>query len=287
MSVRRLLSTLSLAALPPIGISFVLETQLRRNLFRTGPYAPGVPDKVGVRFEHAVFWTADGHELDGWLFEAGDLPHTILFMHGTNYNSSDMWGTEERAELFGGFLRGLGCRFLVFDYRGYGRTAGEPTEQGTYLDASAALGYLHNRTEIDPMKIVFYGFSMGTGVAVELALREPSAGLILRAPFTSVRDLIIERMPGLRPLLAVMPWLPLTRFDSLRKIAHVPGPLLVMHGDADETVPYWMGQRLYERGPEPKTFVTFPNAEHQDFPLDIMTPAVREFVERLAEPPRA
>ena len=80
-----------------------------------------------------------------------------------------------------------------------------------------------------------------------------------------------------------MPWLPLTRFDTLRKIAHVPGPLLIMHGDADETVPYWMGQQLYERAPEPKTFVTFPNAQHQDFPLDIMTPAVRTFVEGLDE----
>lgn len=284
MSIRKLLSTLSLAALPPIGVSYVLETQIRRNLFRTGPYTEGVPDNVGVPFEHSVFWTADGQQLDGWLFEAGDLPHTILFMHGTNYNSSDMWGTEERAQLFGGFLRGLGCRFFVFDYRGYGRNTAEATEQGTYLDASGALGYLHNRTEIDPMKIVFYGFSMGSGVAVELALSEPSAGLILRAPFTSVKDLIIERVPRLRPLLAVMPWLPLTRFDSLRKIAHVPGPLLIMHGDADETVPYWMGQRLYEKAPEPKTFVTFPNAQHQDFPLDIMTPAVRAFVEGLTEP---
>ena len=134
------------------------------------------------------------------------------------------------------------------------------------------------------MKIGCYGFAMGTGVAVELALSEPSAGLILRAPFTSVKDLIIERVPRLRPLLAVMPWLPLTRFDSLRKIAHVPRPLLIMHGDADETVPYWMGQRLYEKAPEPKTFVTFPNAQHHDFPLYIMTPAVREFVEGLTEP---
>lgn len=285
MSLRKLLSTLSLAALPPIGISYALETQIRRNLFRTGPYTPGVPDSIGVPFENSVFWTADGQQLEGWLFEGGDLPHTILFMHGTNYKSSDMWGTKERAELFGGFLRGLGCRFFVFDYRGYGQNTAEATEQGTYLDANGALGYLHNRTEIDPMKIVFYGFSMGTGVAVELALSEPSAGLILRAPFTSVKDLIIERVPRLRPLLTVMPWLPLTRFDSLRKIAHLPGPLLIMHGDADETVPYWMGQQLHERAPEPKTFVTFPNAQHQDFPLDIMTPAVRQFVEELAEPP--
>ena len=82
-----------------------------------------------------------------------------------------------------------------------------------------------------------------------------------------------------------MPWLPVTRFDTLRKIGHVPGPLLVMHSDADETVPYWMGQRVYESGPEPKTFVTFPNVSHQDFPLEIMIPAVRSFLESLVETP--
>ena len=173
----------------------------------------------------------------------------------------------------------------MLDKRGYGSNAGEAAEQATDLDASGALAHLHNRREIDPLNLVFYGFSMGSGVAVELALREPSAGLILRAPFTSVRDLVIDRMPKLRPLLAAMPWLPVTRFDSLRKIAHVPGPLLVMHGDADETVPYWMGQRMYERGPEPKTFVTFPDGQHSELILDIMTPAVRDFLETLTQPP--
>ncbi len=285
MAFRRYLATLGLLALPPIGISLAFETLVRRNLFRTGPFQRGVPEKIGVSYEHSEFWTADGHELEGWLFEGGDSPHTILFMHGTNYNASDMWATEERARLFGGFLKGLGCRLFLFDYRGYGRNAGTATEQGTYVDASAALAHLHNKPDIDPMKIVFYGFSMGTGVAVELALREQSAGLILRAPFTSVKDLIIDRLPVLRRPLSVMPWLPGTRFDSARKIGHVPGPLLVMHGDADETVPYWMGQRVYELGPDPKTFVTFPNAQHQDFPLEIMVPAVRDFVDSLADTP--
>jgi fermentation-respiration switch protein FrsA (DUF1100 family) len=285
MGVRRLAATLGLLALPPAGISFAFETLVRRNLFRTSPFQPGLPDSIGVSYEHSEFWTADGHELEGWLFEGGSSPYTILFMHGTNYNASDMWATEERAERFGSFLKGVGCRFLVFDYRGYGRNAGEATEQGTYIDASAALAYLHSKHDIDPMKIIFYGFSMGTGVAVELALREYSAGLILRAPFTSVRDMIIDRIPRLRRALAMLPWLPITRFDSARKIGHVNGPLLVMHGDADETVPYWMGQRVYDLGPNPKTFVTFPNAQHQDFPLEIMTPAVRDFVDSLEGTP--
>ena len=282
MDVRKLLSTLGLLALPPVGVSYVVETLVRRNLYRTGPYERGVPEATGVPFEQVRFWAADGQELEGWLFHGGELSPTVLFMHGTNYNASDMWADEERAQLFGGFVRGLGCRFFLFDYRGYGRNGGEPTEQGTYLDATGALAYLHNRSEIDPTQIIFYGFSLGTGVAVELALREPSIGLVLRAPFTSIRDLMLNRMPRLRRPLAFVPWLPLTRYDSAAKIPRIPGPLLVMHGDADESVPFWMGQRLYELAPEPKTFVPFPGASHQDFPLDIMIPAVRSFVEDLA-----
>jgi hypothetical protein len=189
-----------------------------------------------------------------------------------------MWAGEERARLFGSFLRGLGCRFFVFDYRGYGSNDGETSEQGTYLDATAALAYLHNRPEVDPARIVYYGFSLGTGVAVELAVREPCAGLVLRAPYTSIRDLMFERLPRLRGPLSLVPWLPLTRYNSAAKIQRIRAPLLIMHSDADATVPYWMGRRLYELADEPKTFVTFPGATHQDFPLDIMIPALRDFL---------
>ena len=281
MGLRRLLTTVGLLALPPLGIGYAFERVVRQNAFRTGPHVPGLPEATGVPFEHARFWTADGQELEGWLFEGGDLPVTVLFMHGTNYNASDMWLTEERARLFGQFLRGIGCRFFVFDYRGYGANDSVTSEQGTYMDAEAALAYLHNRTEIDASRVVFYGFSLGTGVAVELALREPCAGLVLRAPYTSFRELIMTRYPRLRAPLALAPWLPMTRYDSAAKIGRVRAPVLMMHGDADETVPEAMGHRLYELANEPKTFVSFPGAAHQDFPLDLMVPAIRTFLEQI------
>ncbi|MDZ4277888.1 MAG: alpha/beta fold hydrolase [Dehalococcoidia bacterium] len=282
MGIRRRLAMLGLLALPPIGLGYALESIVRRNAFKTGPHQRGAPEATDVPFEQARFWTADGQQLEGWLFEGGDLPATVLFMHGTNYNASDMWATEERARLFGSFLRGIGCRFFVFDYRGYGPNDGEASEGGTYLDAEAALGYLHNRPEIDAGRMIFYGFSLGTGVAVELALREPCAGLVLRAPFTSLRSLMAERYPRLRRPLALLPWLPMTRYNSEAKIPRIRVPLLVMHGDADESVPQWMGRRLYDLAPGPKTFVSFPGAAHQDFPLEIMVPALRRFVEEVS-----
>ena len=281
MAVRQLLATLGMLAVPPVGLGFVFERQVRRNLFRTEPYLRGVPEATGVPFEQVRFWTADGKELEGWLFHGGELPATVLFMHATSANATVYWDSEERAQLCGRFLRSLGCRFFLFDYRGYGPNGGEATEQGTYLDAEGALAYLHNRPEIDPARIVFYGFSMGAAVAVELALREPSAGLVLRAPWTSMRDLSVERYPRLRLPLALAPWLPLTRYDSAAKIPRIRVPSLVMHGDADETVPYWMGRRIYELAPEPKTFVPFPGAGHQEVPLEVLTPAIRSFLDQI------
>jgi fermentation-respiration switch protein FrsA (DUF1100 family) len=269
---------------PPLGFGYAFERVVRRNVFHTGPYEPGLPEATGIPHERVDFWTPDGEQLEGWLFHGGDSPATVLFMHGTSYNASDMWQTPERAGMFGQFVRGLGCRFFTFDYRGYGASHARPTEQGTYTDASAALGYLHNRPDVDPSRIVFYGFSLGSGVAVELATREHSCGLILRAPFTSIRELILGRYPRLRPALALAPWLPLTRFDSASKIARVRVPVLIMHGESDRTVPQSMGLRLYERANDPKTFVNFPGADHADFPLAIMTPAVRGFLDELAGP---
>jgi len=281
MGLRQLFGTLGLMAIPPLGAGYAFERVVRRNVFHTGPYEGGTPEAVGVPFERVPFWTADGEELEGWLFEGGDSPVTVLFMHGTSYNASDMWQSEERARLFGGFVRGLGCRFFTFDYRGYGASSARPSEQGTYIDAAAALAYLHNRADVDPTQVVFYGFSLGTGVAVELALRELCLGLVLRAPFTSIRELIMGRYPRLRTPLTLAPWLPLTRYDSAAKISRVRVPLLIMHGDQDRTVPQSMGLRLFELASEPKTFVNFPGADHADFPLEIMAPAVRGFLDEL------
>jgi fermentation-respiration switch protein FrsA (DUF1100 family) len=200
-------------------------------------------------------------------------------MHGTSYNASDMWVTPERARAFNDFLRGVRANFFLFDYRGYGRNGGTPTEEATYTDAASALSWLYQRDDIDLTKLFFYGFSLGTGIATELAMREPSAGLILRAPFTSIRDLAMDRHPKLRALLAVAPWLPLTNYDTLSKIPRLDRPLLVMHGDADQTVPERMGQRVFEAAPEPKMYVTFPNGTHTDFATELVVPAITQFID--------
>ncbi len=274
-------------SLPGIAVTIASERMVRPRIFYSGAWHPEPPDAVRWPHEEAHIYTADGLELQGWLFKAkrldaesrrSDVP-TLLFMHGTSYNASDMWVTPERAVAFHDFMAGIGANFLLFDYRGYGRNAGEATEEGTYIDAAAALAWLHARPDIDPASIFFYGFSLGTGIASELAMREPSAGLILRAPFTSVRALAVGRYPWMSKIFAVAPWLPLTNYDTLSKIRRLDRPLLVMHGDADVTVPEYMGQQVFEAAPDPKMYVTFPQSGHSDIAAHLVVPPITRFID--------
>lgn len=266
---------------PGIALTVASERMIRPRVFYTGSWHQEPPDAVRWPHEEAHIYTADGLELQGWYFPARtpDAP-TILFMHGTSYNASDMWVTPERAQAFNDFLDGIRANFLVFDYRGYGRNGGTPSEDGTYTDAAEALAWLYQRDDIDATKIFFYGFSLGTGIATELAMREPGAGLILRAPFTSIRALAIDRFPRLRLLLSVAPWLPLTNYDTLSKIPRLDRPLLVMHGDADRTVPEYMGKQVFDAAPEPKTYVSFPGGSHSDIGAHLVVPPITRFIEQ-------
>jgi hypothetical protein len=277
--LKRALYTAAALSVPGIAITVAAERVIRPHLFFTGDWHPDPPDAVRFPYEEARIFTADGLELQGWFFKAGLDAPTLLFCHGTSYNASDMWLTEERTHAFHEFLTRAACNFLVFDYRGYGRNDGKPTEEGTALDAAAALAWLYARDDVDPVTIFFYGFSLGTGIAAELAMREPSAGLILRAPFTSVRGMIGAWYPRLRPLLRAAPWLPLTNYDTLAKIRRLDRPLLVMHGDDDQTVPERMGQRIFEAAPEPKVYVSFPDGGHADISADLVVPPITQFID--------
>lgn len=278
--LRRLIAAAAALSVPSIALTVASERLIRPRVFYTGPWHPDPPDAVGWPFEEAEIHTPDGLALQGWYFKAerAGAP-TILFLHGTSYNASDMWLTPERAVAFNDFLSGIGANFLVFDYRGYGRNAGTPTEEGTYVDAASALAWLQLRNDVDPLAIFLYGFSLGTGIATELAMREPSAGLILRAPFTSIRAMAIDRFDRLRWALIFAPWLPLTNYDTLSKVSRLDRPLLVMHGESDKTVPEYMGQQVFEAAPEPKMYVRFPDSGHSDISADLVVPPITQFID--------
>ena len=210
------------------------------------------PAQVGLSFEEVYFVASDGVRLHGW-FAPGRQDITWLWFHGNAGNIS------HRLENLKLLHDELGVSVFLFDYRGYGRSQGKPSEKGTYRDAQAALTYLRSRGDTDPERIVYFGRSLGAGVAVELATRESPLALILESSFPSIPALARH----LYPFLPIGPLLR-TKYDSLAKIDKVKAPLLVLHGDRDEIVPLQAGRSLVEAAREPKQFHVIRGAGHND-----------------------
>ena len=223
-----------------------------RMIYFPGPAPALTPAAAGLAFEEAAFPTADGETLRGWWIPAADpRAPVVLFFHGNA-------GTREhRIEILQGFHRaGLGV--FIFDYRGYGGSTGRPSEAGLLLDGEAAFDWLRGNTGDAP--IVFYGHSLGGAVAAVTALRRPAAGLILESVFTSVPDMAIRVVP-----LPFVRYVVKTRFDTRAALGALTQPLLLIHGDADEVVPFSMGRRLFEASAAPdKTFRAVPGSGHND-----------------------
>ena len=174
----------------------------------------------------------------------------------------------------------MGLPVFLFDYRGYGRSAGEPSEEGTYSDARGALAWLEGRGW-EPRRMIYLGRSLGGGVALQLALERPPAALVLECAFTSVAAMGHLHYPILARLLG---WVLSARYANLEKIAVLKAPLLLIYGDADTIVPPAMGEALYARAPQPKQLLRLPGAGHNDL-FTLGYPAYRkawlELLERL------
>lgn len=202
------------------------------------------PFRLGLFFEDVVVRADDGPRLHGWWVPHGtsSAPVVLLF-HGNGGNISHRL---ERLRL----LRAAGASVFLFDYRGYGRSEGKPSEDGTYRDGEAALRWLVETKGVAPSRVVYHGESLGCAVAVELARRAPPAGLVLDSAFTSVLDMsrvLFGRFP--------VRWLVKYRYDNLSKLPSIRVPLLALHSPQDDIIPYEQGRRLYAAASGPKTFV--------------------------------
>lgn len=201
---------------------------------------------LGRPFEDVALATRDGVGLHGWFFPAArNAPRAqlvLLLLHGNVGNVS------HRLDFCRAWLE-LGLNVFLFDYRGYGRSGGRPTEPGTYLDAQAAYGWLRLKG-FPPSQIIALGKSLGGGVASELALREPLGGLILQSTFTSIPDLGVELFPWLP-----VRWLGSIQYDTLSRLPRIKLPLLVVHSRDDELVRFQHAQNNFAAANEPKMFL--------------------------------
>ena len=244
------LVALTAAILLILGAGWALQ---RRFIYFPESHRPPPAATVLPSAEEIAFRTDDGLELAGW-FAPGGRTAVLVF----NGNAGDR---SHRAPLASALSR-AGLSVLVFDYRGYGGNPGSASEGGLLADARAALRYLGARADVDPARIVYFGESLGAGVAVALALERPPAALVLRSPFTSLADM------G-RHHYALLPvWLVLVdRYPVGEQIARVTAPVLVVAGARDSIVPLAQSQRVYEAATGAKRFVLIGDADHNDLAL--------------------
>jgi fermentation-respiration switch protein FrsA (DUF1100 family) len=215
-------------------------------------YPEGIRDPPGLQFEDAWFESADGTKLHGWYVPHANPRAVLLVAHGNAGNLSHRYELLQQ-------LAALGVSTMIFDYRGYGRSAGVPGEEGILADARAARRWLATRAGVDENEIVLMGESLGAGVMVDLASRDGARALVLENAFTSLPDVAAFHYPWL-PVRTLMR----TRMDSAAKIGKFRGPLLQVHGDADTIIPFAIGQQLHAAANEPKTFLTISGGDHND-----------------------
>ncbi len=266
----------SLAMTVPDARETMLTALQRRFLYF--PIRQFVAGPADYGFEHEEVWlrTDDDVEVHAWWLpagrarvapEAGEPALTAIFLHGNAGNVS-YW--VEAATVF----RDLGWNTLLLDYRGYGRSKGEPSEEGTYLDARAAWLHVVRERGVDPSRVVVVGRSLGGGVATWLAEHHPMAGLVLEATFTSIADVVAGSLPlpGVRSLVRL-------GYPSLSRMPRLDVPLLVVHGRSDELVPFSHGQALFDAAPGPKRFVELRGGHNDAFAVSRgdYEAALREF----------
>lgn len=211
------------------------------------------PGNLGLPFEDVNLDTSDGERLHGWYVPAPDPRGAVIFCHGNAGNIA------HRLDYLLMFRR-MGYSVLIFDYRGYGRSTGRPTEQGTYLDAEAAWRHLTEARGFAPRRIVVTGESLGGAVAARLAADRAPGALVLASTFTSVPDMGA----------AVYPWLPVRllarlRYDARDSVARVQAPVFVAHSPDDEIVPFAQGRALYEAARGPKQFLELAGGHNEGF----------------------
>jgi fermentation-respiration switch protein FrsA (DUF1100 family) len=210
------------------------------------------PADAGLEFRDIELTTEDGERLHGWWVPASapSAGH-VLFCHG---NAGNIGDRVAHAAL----LATAGFDVLLFDYRGYGRSSGRPTEHGTYRDARAAWRATREQPGVDMSRVIYLGESLGGAVALDLALELPPAGLVLQSTFSSVRDLARLHYPYIPA--PVVP----DAYPSLARIAHLRAPLIVIHGERDEIVPPSHGNALFGAAPPPKRMHVVGGAGHND-----------------------
>ena len=223
-----------------LALMFFLQSRL--VYFPDGQIIATPGDK-GMAYEEVSFEAADGVQLSAWYVPAEAGRGVVLFSHGNGGNISYNLPFVE-------ILHSVGLSTFIYDYRGYGRSKGKPTEEGTYSDIAGAWRYLTESRKVPAGQILLYGQSLGGPIAAKLATEKTPAALVLDSTFTSFVDIGSHHYPFLP-----VRWLARFEYNTLERVKNVRCPVLVIHSPDDEIVPFSQGVALYEAAPEPKGFI--------------------------------
>lgn len=256
-----------------LGWAVVLFLMQARFVYRPVRDIVHTPDGLCLDYEDVVFESEDGVVLNGWWIPAGDSRYTVLYCHG---NGGNMMHRLDSIQL----LNKLGVNCFIFDYRGYGRSEGKPSEKGTYLDALAAYKWLTRQKKIHADSIIVFGRSLGGSIAAQLAGKVRPRGLVIESCFTSYAAM------GARfyPYMPVR-WFARFRYKTVEYVKQIHCPVLIMHSRNDEVVPFEFGRELYEAAKEPKEFVEIVGGHNDGFLLsaDVYNTAWKKWLKFLAE----
>ena len=260
-------------------LSLVFFFQPRLVYFPLKASYSATPRALGLAFEAVILRTEDGEQLAAWWIPApATMPAhgTVLLFHG---NAGNISHRIDYAKMF----YGLGYSTLLVDYRGYGESSGDPSEQGTYRDAMASWLWLTTTRGIKASDIVIFGESLGGGIATWLAAKQPPRALILASAFTSIADLGTELYPWLP-----VRWLSRIHYNNLANLEQIRAPLLIAHSPQDEIVPYAHGRRLHALAREPKAFLELSGGHNEGFVFarEEWVKALQVFLERHIESDR-
>ncbi|TVP90424.1 MAG: alpha/beta hydrolase [Pseudomonadaceae bacterium] len=255
MQLNRVLRLGAVLALSYVAIVLLMWLFQERLLFLPGVGREHIatPDDIGLYWRAVELTTEDDLTLDAWWLPAENPRAAMLFLHGNAGNISHRLDSLEQ-------FNQLGLSVLILDYRGYGQSEGRPSERGTALDADAGWQWLQAESGHDPERLVIFGRSLGAAVAAELATRTDPAALILESAFRSVPDLGQQ----------LYPWLPVRTlarltYPTVDYVAQQNAPVLVIHSEDDEIIPFAEGQAVYEAASAPKALLVIEGDHNTGF----------------------
>ncbi len=271
---------LRIAAFVYLGLAIVLYIGQSNLVFMPSKDIIETPETVGIKFEDIQVTTKDNVNLAAWFVPSKDNnplgKSVVLFCHGNG-------GTISNRVSYLPIFRELGLATFLFDYRGYGRSEGNPSEEGTYNDVEAAWQYLTQEKQIPPQKIIIYGESLGGAIASYIAEKtsrdqQNAGGLILASTFTSISDRAAE----------IYPFLPirfLSRFsyNSINRLPNIKIPVLVIHSTDDEIIPFHHGDRNFQIANQPKQLVKLRGDHNSGFldSAEIYRTGMNGFIQKL------